>query len=230
MPRRRRDEEDDDDDFDDRPSRRNRDPKPRGAFGTAFGLSSGCLLGVGAVVIGIPLLICGGCLGLGWLVKPKDTSPTVSQDQGPTKFGDSASVGSMRVKVLSAKVGKYTARNNLGKEFTSTDAALIVTIHISNTDSTKNGTASASGGLINSSASMKDNNGNKLSLQYLTGATRTTGQIEGTVEVRADKPVTDVLIFGQPAPGAKSLLLTLDAKKFGGKGEMVFEIPEDEWK
>lgn len=187
-------------------------------------------MGIGAVVIGIPLLVCGGCLGLGLLVKPKDTAPTVSPDQGPTKWGDSAAVGSMRVKVVSARVEKYRAKNSLGTEFTSADEALVITIEISNTDTTKNGTASGSGGIINSSAKLKDNFGNDVPLQHLQGATHTIGQLEGTVEVRADKPVSDVLTFNQPVPAAKMLTLTLDAKKFGGKGDLVFEIPESAWK
>lgn len=35
------------------------------SFGKAFGTSSGCLLGILFVVIGVPVLMCGGCMVLG---------------------------------------------------------------------------------------------------------------------------------------------------------------------
>lgn len=81
------------DDDDDRPYRSRHDISYRrkGAFGTAFGASSGCLLGVGVVVVGIPLLVCAGCIGLGLLAPKRPAEPTTAGTKATgSKPADSA--------------------------------------------------------------------------------------------------------------------------------------------
>ena len=234
-------DEDDSDPVDDeyldetrpRRSRREYDRRPNSSFGTAFGLSTGCLLGVLSVLVGVPLLLCGGCLMLGGLLKKSLPPVETSNEETPDmlkNIGEEARFGALGVTLANVSVGNVSGTSPSGRQLTSSDLLFIIRLQFKNYD--PNAIAKVEG---QSNATLQDEHGNKYKPMSITTEVGIPAKIDGQissghyVELRSDEMKSDVLVFERPVPGAASLTLTLDAKKYGGSGKLKITIPRSAW-
>lgn len=215
-----------------------------GSFSSAFGLSSGCLLGIASaffVVFAGILLACagctGGCLFLGGKAQKEIQRKEELERQNPSeaatiRWGDAAKIDTLRVRIKSVSLTTYSGSSPAGRVYTSSSPGLVAIVQTETTDGTKE--YSAKGAV--KTAQLKDSLGNSISGMRLKTefgfSCPIHDQLEGGVSyvVRSDKPLTDTLVFDNPVPAATVLFLKLDAKDYGGRGDLTFEIPESEWK
>jgi hypothetical protein len=191
----------------------------------------GWLAIAGLVVFGGMLLVCGGCVALVSRITPSPAD-VIEASATPTRFGESAKFGPLSVQVKSARLSTYSGTSPAGHEVVSSSSGVLIALQTSTTDATKEHAAK---GAI-SSATLKDQFGNSLSTMRLKTDFGFTCEINGQLKggssytVRSDRPLGDLLVFDEPVPAASTLILTVDAANYGGKGELKFEIPESEWK
>lgn len=218
-----RDDERDDYDDDERPRRR----RPRAAAPRA---SKTPVLLIGGVVGGLVLVVgcCGGILLLG----KKRGSDDANTARGVVKWGESANFGPLRVSIKSVALAHYSGDSPSKVVHTSNSPGLVVVLLIETDDKTKEHSAK---GAVDS-AKLKDTLGNTIPSMGLKTEFGWTCEIHGQLKghasyaVRSDKPLTDTLVFDKPVEAATTLTLHLDARDYGGTGELVFEIPEEKWK
>ena len=145
------------------------------------------------------------------IADPWETATTVAEDEV------------VRVEVENVAIEKLRTRSILGKENTSKDDWVIVTLRISNkTDAQKITYRSWGESSFDSHSKLQDDLGNKYSPSYdhdIVGRT--------TIEsVYPGKSVTDLLAFEIPVTKAKFLKLTLPKSKCdAGEGELLLKIP-----
>ncbi len=238
----------DDDDYDDRPTRREYTHKTKGSFLSAFGMGSGAVLGILFVLVGLPILVCGGCLMIGVMATKKDsakqnqksdspttsatTSPPVSDDQ-TGEIGKEIRFGSLGMTVESIQLTSFSATSSLGRVFQSSksDPDIVVRINLKNHDANKMVKATAQSG----KAKMTDEHGNDYSEMHLMNEAglplRTDGSISAGhyIEFQSDEKVVDALVFKKPVPGANTITITLDAAQYGGKGKIRYVVNRDEF-
>lgn len=226
---------DDDYDDDERPRRRYDRPQ-RSSFGTAFGLSTGCLLGVLTVLVGIPLLVCGGCLLIGSKVSQNMNQAIQEKEKEEAiertgKMGEEIRFGSsLGVTLERVGVEKVSATSPSGRELTSSDLLFVAHLRFKNYD--PNSLVKVKG---QSNETLIDDHGNKYKTMSITTEVGIPAKISGQIgsghyiELRSDESHGDVVVFERPLPGANTLTLTLDADSYGGKGKLKYILPKSSW-
>jgi len=185
-----------------------------------------------AVAGGATFLVLAGCCGVGFWMIGKRGQTTADTKAESLKWGESATVGPLRVGLKSASLTSYSGSSPSGVVHNSTTPGVVVVVQVTTDDKTKEHTAKGAIG----SAKLADDHGNDLPVMRLKAETGFTCQIHGQLKagssyaVRSDDPLTDTLVFDRPVEAAGTLTLKLDARNYGGDGPLLFEIPRDVWK
>jgi hypothetical protein len=187
------------------------------------------------LVILIVLLIFApcACLGvLGLLLKAIGRTAVTGQSETPEyKYGEEWRFGDLGVTVT-AGIHDWTSTTAAGRAMTH-DLNFVVTIKFKS----YNPNRELSAGSQCDSSSLTDDVGNTYLVIYPVNEIGIHNRVDGQIRagmsrnVRSDNnDAGDVLVFGKPLPGASSVTLTFDAKKYGGKGKIVVTIPRSKWK
>ncbi len=223
----------------------------KGSFLSGFGLGSGVIMGILFVVVGVPILICAGCVAIGLIGTKRDSaSPAASTEkagdakangvQPPSKeasndrdgeIGKETLFGSLGVTVDTVRFNTFAATTDLGRTFFSDgrDSTVVVRISLRNHDPNKLAKASAQSG----KATLTDEHGNVYSEVFLTNEIGLKITTDGSIprghyiEFSADKAHADALVYQKPVPGAKTLTLAIDAEQYGGKGKVRYVVGRD---
>ena len=224
-----RDEDDEDDDNDeDRPRRRRRRP-----LAAARSSAKPVWLIVCIVVVGLMLACCGGLFmlrhnALEVKAKPPDKAEPPRE---VVKWGGAAMFGTLRVKLKSAGLAGYSGDSPSKVVQISNSPGLVVVVLIETDDRTKEHAVNGA----NASARLTDTLGNTIRGMKMVTEFGITCDIHGQLNswnsypVRSDTRVSDTLVFSLPVQAATTLTLHLDAKNYGGTGEVTFEIPKAVW-
>lgn len=212
--------------------------RAEGTFGSAFGGTMGCLLGIacalGAVAV-VGILMCAGVIGgCGAVVKDinrmeqeREASERERAKKEPraTAPYQTSEFGFARAKVKSAKIQTVNYRG-IGQDLVSTDKYLVITIELSMTDDKRRWDFY---GWSDDKPLLTDANGNKYSQPKL-GLGRT---IVGTLmseKITSDRSVSGIIAFDAPPPGIDELNLDLPAHGVDGNGYFRFKLPSRMWK
>lgn len=214
--------------------------RAEGTFGSAFGGSVGCILGIAAALLGIGVLgvlMCAGVIGgCGMFAKKvvddvqkhesereaeeKERARKEPRSTAPAQY---SSVGYARAQVKSAKIGKVEL---LGDK-ASKDDYLIITVELSMTDDAKRW--EYYGWKDDSDKLLSDSQGNKYKQPSFGFGSMIKG-VTHSAKIVAGKPVTTILVFDVPPPGVTELNLDLPANGVEGNGFFRFKIPASMWK
>lgn len=192
-------------------------------------MSTGCLLGALSVLVGIPILICGGCFIVGdSLRKASDRG-----DEGPiviTELNEEVRVDDMGVTVQSAKVVGFSSVTAGGRQMFH-NPEFVVRLKLKNYNSNRVIDAGAQSGV----AKLTDDIGNDYKELLATNEFGLNNTIDGQIPdghvrpVRSDADGQDVIVFSRPVPGASKVDLLLDATKYGGSGKIKVTIMKAAW-
>ena len=156
----------------------------------------------------------------------KAPKPQESADPWETA-GNTASDNVVRVRVLSAKIGKVPLKDFSSDEATSKDDLLMISLEIENLSKSKKldyrGWAGGRIGFGGSAATLEDDAGNAYK-RIGFGISKVVGQQESE-SLYPSKSLGDVLVFEVPVDAAKTLRLTLPSKTYGGDGDLHIVIP-----
>ena len=143
-----------------------------------------------------------------------------------TNASEAVDLNGVRVKVVSAKIGKVPLQRPTGTKKSSNNDYIILTISIENRTGNRPVSYRTWGNLGDSSY-VRDNVGSLLNrVQF--GIMRPEGQTTEMMRpVQPGESITDVVVFTKPADDMKHLRLTLPAQNVGGNGYFRFEIPAD---
>ena len=145
---------------------------------------------------------------------------------GPEK---AARIGSIRVIVQSATVGKVSLKKFRGSS-ESKDDVLIVRLELTNVSPTKKIEYRTWAGddfalLDHDFASIRDNFGNTYKRITFGFGAAPEGAVEGSEAIYPNDKLADVLVFEKPVKNAAYLDLDLPAKNFGSTGTLKFRLP-----
>ena len=189
------------------------------------------------VVVGLMVACCGGFFmltrnALEVIKEAKAKPPDKAEPpREVVKWGEAAMFGTLRVKLASAGMAHYSADSPAKRVYSSASPGLVIVVLIETDDKTKEHAVNGADAL----SRLTDTLGNTIRGTGLVtefGITCDThGQLNSrsSYAVRSDKWVSDTLVFDKPVEAATTLTLHLNAKNYGGTGEVFFEIPKAVW-
>jgi hypothetical protein len=152
--------------------------------------------------------------------------PQDSADPWATS-GNTATDNVVRVRVISAKIGKVPLKDFSGDGGTSKDDLLMISLEIENLGKSKKlNYGGWAGGTIDfggRAATLEDDAGNTYK-RIGFGISKVVGQQESE-SLYPLKSLDDLLVFEVPIDAAKTLRLTLPSKTYGGDGDLHIVIP-----
>ena len=158
------------------------------------------------------------------LASAPSTPTKEPRDNGAVKFGDSASVKHISIKVTRAWVGKPNVFNRItNRTAQAINDTLIVRFEIENTDERR--IARRMKNALGSHFLMEDDVENVIRWVNFGFS----DNIEGTMSTNADllpmRTATHDVAFQVPPPKTKSLTAFVDMRAFGESGRLAFLIP-----
>jgi hypothetical protein len=144
----------------------------------------------------------------------------------PPASSATADINGIRVKVVSAKVGKVQLQRLSGTSKSSNGEYIALNVSVENRTPNRTVNYQSWGNFADSSYA-RDNAGNILGrVQF--GMMRPEGQSKDMMRMlQPGNSTTDVIVFTKPNEGMKHLRLALPAQSVGASGYFRFEIPAD---
>lgn len=158
------------------------------------------------------------------------TQPMVLDNPPPntvwTNANEPMEINGIRVKVVSARIGKVQLKRLSGSNKPSNGEYITVNLSIENRTPNRPVHYQSWGHFADSSY-VRDNVGNVLGrVQF--GMMHPEGQSKDMMRMlQPGNSTTDVIVFTKPSDGIKHLRLALPAQSVGGSGYFRFEIPAD---
>ncbi len=190
------------------------------------------------VVVGLMVACCGGffmvtrtALEVIKEVAKAEPPDKAEPPREVVKWGGAAMFGTLRVKLASAGLAIYSGDSPSKRVQISNSPGLVVVVLLETDDRTKEHAVKGA----HASSRLTDTLGNTIPRMTMVTEFGITCEIHGQLNswnsyaVRSDTPLSDTLVFALPVQAATTLTLHLNAKNYGGTGEVSFEIPKAVW-
>lgn len=158
------------------------------------------------------------------LASATSTPTKEPENKGAVKFGDTASVKHISIKVTRAWIGKPTVVNQITKRTArAVDDTLVVRFEIENTDERR--IARRTKNVLGSYFYMQDDVENYIRWINFGFSDNLEGALSTNTDLLPMRRATHDVPFQVTPPKTKSLTAFVDMKAFGESGQLAFLIP-----